>query len=160
MKMNLKKIDLSKYEKPSRFIKWKQGDNRIRVTDSPYMYQVVGKRTARGYVRQVLEDGVEVKTFLKDAVPKLTYGFVVYSHEDAHFHVIESGVMLGDALTKLIQEKQPDEFKKTDIIVAVAGEKLDRTYACKWAEETTPLPDGANRDSAEFKYIKSYFEGL
>lgn len=154
------KIDLAKYEKPSRFIKWKQGDNRIRVVSEPYMYQVVGKRTAKGFVRQVLEDGVEVPEFLKDAPPKLTYGFVVFSHDSGHFHLIETGTMLGHQLTELIKSKYPEEFKASDIIVNVKGEQLKRTYEARWADETEKLPNGVTKDSAEFRYVLSYFEGL
>lgn len=154
------KIDLDKYEKPSKFIKWKQGDNRIRVLSEPYMYQVVGKRTAKGFVRQILEDGVEVPDFLKDATPKLTYGFIVFNHEDAHFHIIETGIMLGDQLTKLIQEKYPEEYKAFDIIVNVKGENLKREYTCKYAKDAVQLPKGVSKDSAGYRFIRSYFEGL
>lgn len=154
------KVDLSKYEKPSKFIKWKQGDNRIRVLTEPYMYQVVGKRTANGFVRQILEDGVEIRDFLKDVPPKLTYGFVVFNHETEHFHVIETGIMLGDSLTKLVQEKYPEEYKAFDIIVNVKGEKLKREYTVSWAKETNALPKGVSKDSAEYRFILSYFEGL
>ncbi len=129
------------------------------MTD-PYIYQVVGKKTARGYVRHVLEDGVAVPEFLKDAPPKLTYGFVVYSYASGHFHIVESGVMLGDQLTKLIQQKYPEEYKAFDIIVNVIGESLKREYQCAWAKTSEQLPKGVTKDSAEYRYIKSYFEGL
>lgn len=158
--MKVSRIDLSKYEKPSRFIKWKQGDNRVRVVTEPYMYQVVGKRTANGFVRQVLEDGVEVAEFLKDATPKLTYGFVVFSFETEHFQVIETGVMLGHALTELVKSKYPEEYKTQDIIIKVSGEKLKRKYSVEWAKDSKQLPEGVSRHSAEYKYTLSYFEGL
>lgn len=154
------KIDLEKYEKPSKFIKWKIGENRIRVTSEPYLYQVVGKRTANGFVRHILEDGVDVPEFLRDATPKTTYGFVVFSFESGHFHIIETGTMLGHQLTELIKTKYPEEFKTMDIIVTAKGEKLKREYSVKWAEKTEPLPKGVNKDSAEYRYILSYFEGL
>lgn len=154
------KIDLTKYEKPSKFIAWSQGDNRIRVLTEPYMYQVVGKRTANGYVRHVLEDGIEVPEFLKDVAPKLTYGFVVFDHDDGHFHIIETGPMLGHSLTELVKSKYPEEYKAFDIIVNVTGEKLKRQYKCSYAKDTKPLPQGVSKDSAEFRFILSYFEGL
>lgn len=156
----MKKIDVANYSKPSKFIKWEQGDNHIRILSEPYLYQVVGKKTAKGYVRQVLEDNVAVAEFLKDAPPKLTYGFVAYHFEANKFVVIETGIMLGDQLTKLIQSKYPDEYKAHDIIVHVKGENLRREYSSEFAKESSALPEGVTKDSAEFRFILSYFEGL
>lgn len=154
------KIDVEKYVKPSKFIKWKIGDNRIRVLAEPYLYRVVGKRTANGFVRHILDESTPVPEFLKDAEPKLTYGFVVFSHDDGQFHVLETGTMLGHELTELIKSKYPEEYKAIDVIVNATGEKLKRKYACRFATDTQQLPKGMNRNSPEFKYIMSYFEEL
>jgi len=154
------KIDLAKYEKPSKFLKLSQGENRVRILHEPYMYQVVGKRTARGFVRHILEDGVEVPEFLKDAEPKLTYGFVVFSFVDEHFHVLETGPMLGHPLTELIKAKFPDEYKAFDILIHRTGEKLKTEYTCEYAKDSLKLPPGVSKESAEFRYTLSYFEGL
>lgn len=150
------KIDLEKYVKPSKFLKFEQGDNRIRVLGEPYLYQVVGKRTANGFVRHILEEGVEIPKFLDDATPKTTWGFVIYSHDTGHYHVIESGPMLGDALTMLLKEKI--DFKAHDIIVNKTGEMLKTKYTCQYATKDEPLPAGASKDNPEFQFITSYFK--
>jgi hypothetical protein len=156
----LPKIDLTKYEKPSLRIKFKQGDNKIRVVTEPYMYQVVGKRTANGYIQHILQEGVEIPDFLKDGKPKLQYGFVVFSHDTGHFHIIETGTMLGHPLTELIKQKYPEEYKAHDIIVHRIGEKLKTEYTVKYADKSEKLPEGVSKNSPEYKFVLSYFEGL
>lgn len=164
MTMPKPRIDLSKvegkFEKPSKYMKWKVGDNRIRVLSEPYQYYVVGKKTARGFVRVVLEDGVEVPEFLRDVEPKLTFGFVIYSHDTEHFHVLETGTMLGVPLVELVRQKWPEEYKALDIIVNAQGENLKRQYTCKYAPDSQKLPANISKDSPEFRFILAYFEGL
>lgn len=150
------KIVLEKYVKPSKFLKLQQGDNRIRILDEPYLYQVVGKKTANGFVRHILEEGVPIPKFLEDATPKTTWGFVVYSHDSEHYHVIEAGPMLGDALTQLIKARE--DYKAHDIIIHKTGEMLKTVYTCEFAEEDEKLPAGASKDHPEFQFINSYFK--
>lgn len=158
------KIDLSKitgkFEKPTKFIKFHAGDNRIRILSEPYQYYVLGKRTANGYIQHVVEDGVEVPEFFQGVEPKLVFGFVVFSHESGHFHVLETGSMLGVPLVELIRQHWPDEYKALDIIVNKKGEKLKTVYEASYAKDVVQLPKGVSKDSAEFRFILSYFEGL
>lgn len=158
------KIDLSKiegkFEKPSKYIRFKVGDNRIRILSEPYQYYVVGKKTARGFVRVVLEDGVEVPEFLRDVEPKLTFGFVIFDHTTEHFKVLECGPMLGVQLVELVRQKWPEEYKALDIIVNAVGEQLNRKYTCHYAKDSQKLPEGVSKDSAEFRFILAFFEDL
>lgn len=154
--MKFQKINLSTYVKPSRFLKWKQGDNRIRVLTDGYIYNVLGKRTSRGYVRHIVGDG-ETPRFLQDADPKTTYGFVVYSHDTGHFHVLETGPMLGDMLVKLLQEKPDEEYKTTDIIVTRSGDGLETTYSVRYSDKPEKLPKGIDKDNPEFQMMLRNF---
>lgn len=155
--MKYQKINLDSYVKPSKYLKWQQGDNRIRVLTDGCIYRVVGKKTARGYVRHIIGDG-EVPKFLNDVEPKLTYGFVVYSFDTGHFHVVETGPTLGDMLVKLLQEKPEKQYQTTDIIVHKTGEKLETTYEVHYAEDTQKLPDGVNKDNPELQIMMRNFE--
>lgn len=156
--MKFQKVNLEGYSKPSRFLKLLDGENKMRVLRDPYNYFVVGKKTARGYVRQIVGDDEEVPEFLKDVTPKLTYGFVVYSHDSGHFHILESGVMLGDMLTMLMQTVGEEEYKTKDVIISRSGKGFDTKYEVVLAKETQPLPKGLTQDSPEFRWIESYFE--
>lgn len=151
------KVDLEKYVTPSKFLKFFEGDNRIRVLTEPYLYQVVGKKTANGYVRHIMEEGTETPRFLADVKPKTTWGFVVFSHDTEHFHIIETGPRLGDPLTKLLQERAPEEYKAADVIVHKIGEGLDTKYTCKYADKVKGLPKRATMASPEYKVMLSYF---
>lgn len=162
--MAKQKIDFAKmqgkFEKPSKFLKLRQGENRIRIVSEMYQYYVVGKQTSKGFVRQVLEDGVEVAKFLQDVEPKLTFGCVAFDFYDEHFHVLETGSMLGVAIGELIAQKYPDEYKAYDIIVTRTGEKLNTEYTAEYAADSKKMPKGVSKDSAEYRFILSYFEGL
>lgn len=160
----IQKIDLSvmsgKFEKPSKFTKLKEGVNKVRVLSDPYLYYVVGKPTAKGFVRSIIQEGVEIPEFLRDVEPKQTYGFIIYNHGTKHFEVLETGSMLGVQLVQLIQEKYPDEFKAHDIDITAKGQKLTRTYEASYADKPTDLPKGLSKDSAEYRFVLSHFEGL
>lgn len=158
-KIDLKKLE-GKFEKPSRYIKFKVGDNRIRVLSEPYQYYVLGIRTARGYLQHVIEEGVEVPDLFANAKPKVMFGFVVYSHDSGHFHVLETGPMLGVPLVQMVQEKYPEEYKAFDIIVKARGESLNREYEAEWAKESYKLPEGVSRKHPEYQFMLGYFEGF
>lgn len=155
--MKFQKINLDNYVKPSKFLKWQPGDNRVRVLTDGYIYRVVGKKTARGFVRAIVGDG-EIPEFLKDAEPKLTYGFVVYSFDTGHFHVVETGPTLGDMLVKLLQQMPDKQYQTKDIIVHKTGEKLETTYTVKYADTTEKLPEGANKTNPELGLMLRNFE--
>lgn len=156
-----KPIDVEKYEKPSKFAKWQEGDNQIRILRDPLQFYMVGKRTAKGFVRHIISDDSETPEFLKDVDPKLVYGFVLWNHDHNRFEVSETGIMLGDALVKLMKEKYPEEYKATDIIVnkkKTGKHQFNVEYTARWAKETKPLPKGVSQDSPEFKYILKHFQ--
>jgi hypothetical protein len=148
------------YEKPSKFIKFQSGDTRIRILSDPYKYYVVGKKVNGRYIRQVIEDGVEIAEFLRDVDPKLQYGFVVFDYITESFKVLETGPELGVKLVELVRQKWPDEYKAEDIIVHAQGEALKRKYAASYAPDKQNLPKGVSKDSAEFRFVLSHFEGI
>ncbi len=155
--MKFQKINLDNYVKPSRFLSLKTGENRVRVLTDGCMYHVVGKKTAKGFVRAIVGDG-DMPKFLQDAEPKLTYGFVVYSFDTGHFHVLEKGPALGDQIVKLLQQKPEKEYMTADIIITRHGEGLSTEYSAQYADESEHLPKEANKDHPEYKMMLKYFE--
>lgn len=154
--MKFVKIDLENYVKPSKFLKLIEGENRIRILTDGYIYRVVGKKTARGFVRAIVGDK-DIPTFLQDAEPKLTYGFVVYSLDSQHFHVLECGPTLGDQLVKLLQQKPDKQYQTVDVLIKRKGKMLDTVYEASYAKESSQLPDGANKENTEFKIMLKHF---
>lgn len=154
--MKFQKINLATYVKPSKFLKWQQGENRVRILTEGVIYNVLGKKTAKGFVRAIVGDG-NIPEFLKDADPKLTYGFVAYSHDTGHFHVLETGPRLGDMLVKLLQQKPDEEYKTTDIIVTKRGEKLETVYEVKYSDKPSKLPEGVDKENPEFQMMLRNF---
>lgn len=151
------KIDLHKYVKPSKYLKLLEGENRIRILTDGYIYRVVGKKTARGYVRHIIGDG-EIPNFLQDVEPKLTYGFVVFSFDTEHFHVLESGPTLGDMLTVLLKLLPDEQYKAKDILIGRSGYGLDTKYEVAYAEESFKLPEGADKNNPEFQMMMRNFD--
>ena len=152
-----RKVDLEKYQTPSRFLKFFEGENRIRVLTEPYLYEVVGKQTANGYSQHIIGDGQDIPEFLRDVRPKTTWGFVVYSHDTGHFHIVATGPRLGDPLTKLLQKKAPEEYKAHDIIIHKTGERLKSKYKVEYASKSQAMPKDATRDNPEYMVMLSYF---
>lgn len=160
-KVDLAALGEKKFEQPSKFLKLKVGTNTFRILSEPYQYYVVGKKTARGFVRAIVEEGKDLPPFLQDVEPKLTFGFVVFSHDTGHFHVLETSQTLGVQLIQLMQERYPEEFKTMDIVVTARGEKLERKYTAIWSpKDNITLPPGANSNNAEYRLSLSHLERI
>ena len=155
------KVNLDDYEKPSKFLKLKAGENRIRILAEPYIYQVVGKMTKTGFTRYILDDKEPTPEFFQDLEPKTVYGFIVYSQDASEFKILEASAGLGHNLTELVKSKHPEEYKAFDILITAEGEGLKRRYELPlFAKDTKPLPKGLNNLSPEYKAVATYFEGL
>lgn len=156
--VKFQKIDLHKYVKPSKYLKFPEGTSRVRFLTEGVTYRVMGKKTAKGFVRHIVGDGI-IPEFLQDAEPKLCYGFVVYSFDTEHFHVVETSQTLGDTIVKLLQEKPDEEYKTTDVLIDRSGLTMhDTKYTVKWSPEATKLPDGISKDHPEFLAMLRNFE--
>ena len=162
----MKKVTPEKYIKPSKFIHFKVGENRIRVMSEIYLYQKFGLKAAGRYISQIVREGEEVNSIFlrpdrngKVQEPKQQWGFVVWSDELQEFRVLECGPMLGDQLAKLLGQIGED-YKKVDILVNRVGLTMhDTKYTVKAAPETKEFPKRAGDSlKLEFEFYKAYFE--
>ena len=156
----MKKVDLDNYEKPTRFIKFKVGDNPVRILSDIYLYRKLGIRAGGRYVPHILRDGQPIPDLFKGHTenPKLQYGAIVLDRATEDIKILEVGPILGDQIAQMLKAKS-GEYKKHDLVVSRKGEGLrDTTYKVRWAEQDVPLPKGLSKDSAEYQYQLKYFE--
>lgn len=151
----MKSVDPAKYVKPSRFVKFDDGENRIRLVSNLFLYQKYGVKAGGRYISEILRAGKKPnEVFVRSqAEPKQQWGWVAYHVTQKRMGVLECGPMLGDILAKMMKES-PDTFKQRDIIVTKTGEGFDTKYSAKWADTTVKLD---KLDEAEFRYHMSYF---
>lgn len=134
----MKEIDYGTYKKPSDYMKFEQGDNRIRVISKGYIGLQHGLRATKGWVNLgfCTEDdscihckkGNEAKRFWK---------WVVVDREENQVKLLDAGVMIGDGICQLaIKEGDPTKY---DIIVNRTGEKLKTKYTVKKADKSLPI---------------------
>lgn len=155
----MKKVTPDQYITPSKFIKFKVGENRIRVMSEIYLYRKYGLKAAGRYISQIIREGEPInEIFLrsKSAEPKQQWGFVVWDYSLSEFRVLECGPMLGDPISKLLAAI--GEYKKHDIIVRRVGLGMkDTKYTVEPAKEDQDFEVKPGMKS-EFEYYKSYFE--
>ena|SRR3972149_7425048 len=162
----MKKVNPSEYIKPSLFMSWDEGENRIRVLDGIYEYKKWGTKAAGRYISQIIfnpDAPVEPMFTRPDKngnipTPKRCWGFVIYSHKAKEFRVLESGPRLGHPLSELI--KSDAEFKEKDIIVTKKSGKYtkDNEYSVRWAGDNEAMAERTPAAIAEYKYCQKYFE--
>ena len=162
----MKKVTPEKYIKPSKFIHFKVGENRIKIMSMIYLYQKYGLRAAGRYISQIVREGEPVNDIFlrkdrsgKTVEPKQQWGFVVWSDELQEFRVLECGPMLGDQLAKLLGQIGED-YKKVDILVNRVGLTMhDTKYTVKVAPENKDLPKRVGDSlKLEYEFYKAYFE--
>jgi hypothetical protein len=162
----MKKVEPSQYIKPSLFMSWDEGENRIRVLDGIYEYRKWGTKVGGRYISQIVfdetapVDPVFTHPDKEGKIPqsKRCWGFVIYSHKAKEFRVLESGPRLGHPLAELL--KKDNEFTKHDIIVTKKSGQYtkDNQYFVKYAVKDEPMAERTPAAEAEYRYCQRYFE--
>lgn len=159
----MQKIAASEYVKPSIYVKFPEGDSRIRIVSEIYLYKKYGTKVAGRFIAQIVRDGEPVnEVFLRSkgesSIPKRKYGFIAFSFAAKEFRIIECGPILGDMISQLL--KANANYKESDLIIHRTGLQLrDTKYTVSFAkDESEKLPEKTPAMIAQYNYCVEYFE--
>ncbi|KKK89257.1 hypothetical protein LCGC14_2734950 [marine sediment metagenome] len=114
----MKKIDYKNYKKPSDFMSFKQGENRIRILSSGAIGFQHGMRTAKNFVNLGMcpenQDCIHCK---KGYEPKLVWKWIIFDFEDMRVKLLDAGPMIGNQVAGVLGTKHGDP-KDYDILIA------------------------------------------
>lgn len=122
----MQKIDYSSYKKPSDFLKFEQGSNTIRILSGGGMMNKHSMKTSRGFVPLGECEGENCPHCLKGNVPKKQWIWIAINRTTGRVGVLETGIMIGNAICELAQEEgDPEGY---DLIISKKGEGLRTEY--------------------------------
>ena len=152
----MQKIDYINYKKPTDYIKFSQGDNRIRIITSGAVGYSHGIRTARGYKPLGLCRGDDCPHCKKGVEAKRTWRWIAYDFTDEDVKLLDAGVQVGNGICELAAKLQ-DDPQNFDIIIHKTGEKRDANYLVTKAKDEKLM---SKKDlSAKKRYlISKYFK--
>lgn len=129
--MPIKKIDLSKYVKPSDYFSFPDGDTEIVLLNGGGLAKMHGMRTTRGFVNLgVCSEDDKCPQCLKGIEAKNKWIWVIYSPKLDVVRIIEAGVMLGNQICTIAQQKEIG-LEKSLWKVTKTGKSLDTKYTAE-----------------------------
>lgn len=137
----MQRINYSTYQKPSDYMKFEQGDNRIRVISEGYMGLQHGLRTSRGWVNLGECTGKGCENCGKGNVPKRYWKWIVANRKLDQAKLLDAGIMIGDAICEIAKKLDAAGEKLTahDIIVNRVGTERSTKYAIRQAPDDQPI---------------------
>lgn len=142
MSFGSEKIDYGSYEKPSDFIKFNQGDTRIRVVSDGYLLRRHQFKHGGRFIT-IPCVGRGCSNCEKAGPPVLRYAWVVLNRETEQVRVLEAGVTVGEALISIGKEK---DLRTVDLIITRKGHDKGTKYKIREAEESEPISDEVKED--------------
>lgn len=131
----MQKIDYKTYEKPSDFIKFNQGENRVRIISDGVFVKRHGMKTATHYIPlgNCTEDG-NCEHCAKGLEPKQKWTWVIYSLDKKDVFVLDAGVQIGDQICQIA--KDSGDPKAYDLIILRSGVQRNTKYTVKKTDPT------------------------
>lgn len=155
----MQKINYAEYQKPSDYMKFDQGDNRIRIISEGFMGLQHGLRTARGWVNLGECTGKDCEHCLKSNVPKRFWKWIVVDRLNEEVRLLDAGIMIGDQICN-IAKKLEGQITKHDLIVNRIGNDRQTKYTVRQAPESQPISqDNIERWKAAKTYIQVKYLG-
>ena len=152
----MKKIDYLNYKRPSDYMKFEQGDNRVRVVSSGAMGYSHGLKTARAWVPLGICTGEGCEHCEKGNEAKRFWRWIVYDFNEDDLKMLDAGPVIGNGICELAAKLKADP-QDYDIIVNRVGEKRNTKYSVSRAKDSKPM---TNKDIASKKkyLIAKYFK--
>lgn len=153
----MKKQDPHTYQKPSRFMKLYEGENRIRVLDGIWTYKKISAMMRGRFVSQIVDSGAELPDALSKVKqpPKQQWGFIVYDYRTDEPLILETGPSVGDPLAKLMAS---DDWRTKDIVIfrkKTGPQKFDVAYQVEYAKDNQI---GRRVTDSELSFLSKYFD--
>lgn len=122
------KIDYKTYEKPSDFIKFKIGENKIIILSNGGMVKKHGMMTGRGYVPMGdCTETLDCPQCLKGNEPKQKWIWIAYLPLTRQVKVLDVGPQIGNSICEQVQKMQIDPIGY-EIIINRIGLGRDSQY--------------------------------
>lgn len=133
--MPIHKIDYQNYITPSDYIKFDQGETKIRIVSAGGMCLMHGMRTARGYVNMgMCAENDTCEQCKKGNEAKQRWMWIVFLPKYRVVRLMETGKKLGDSICKLALKV--DDIQNYELIVTRTGEMLKTEYSIALGEKT------------------------
>lgn len=124
----MKKIDYTTYQKPTDFLKFQVGDNKIRIISDGLLARFHGSRMGGRYVPLGLctETG-DCPHCQGGNEPKRVWRWVAYDYANKEVKLLDAGPMIGDQICVIAGELKMDPTE-CDLIINKVGVGLKTKY--------------------------------
>lgn len=132
----MQKISYEKYETPSDYMRVSEGSNIMRIISDGFISRKHEMKIGSRFIPLGECKGENCENCAKGNVPKLKYTWIVLDRSNKKLRLLDTGKLLGDALSKFFQKNgDPTQY---DIEIKRTG--MDRNTRFDLVKlETKPL---------------------
>lgn len=156
----MKKISYKNYKKPSDFLKFEPGDNKIRIISDGLLARFHGMRARGRYVPLGLctEDG-DCQHCKGGNEPKRVWRWIALDYANKEVKLLDAGPMIGNQICEKAAERDQDP-QEYDLIINKQGQGLKTQYTVEVAKDSLDLkPEHLERMKPMRNFlIKKYFQ--
>lgn len=136
-----KKINYQKYEKPSEFLRLRQGDNIIRILSDGFIVKKHEFRTNGKFVSAECQgQGCTMCASGNDYKNK--FGWIVLDREMREVKYMQVGITVGDAIAKIGRNQ---DLTKIDVIITRKGTGKSTSYQVSAKQDSKELVDSEKK---------------
>jgi len=123
----MQEINYQTYVKPSDYVKFSPGVNRIVVVSKGYLRKLHSMKTSRGFINLGECKGAGCEHCAKGTEPKTKFTWIVLMPVNKEVRIMDAGTMIGDQICNIAKEKaiDPNGYEFT---VQKAGTGLKTEY--------------------------------
>ena len=151
----MKTIKYENYKKPSDFMTFLEGENKIRAVSTGVIGFQHGMRTANRYINLGLcSEDESCENCKKGYEPKRVWKWIVLDYADNRVKILDAGPMLGNQICEL---GDPQEH---DLLIQATGQKLKREYTTTKGEPVE-LPEDIKKtlEFSKKRLVNKYLKG-
>lgn len=155
----MKRIDYENYKKPSDFMSFVEGDNKIRIVSTGVIgFQHVMKTANRFINLGLCSEDETCENCRKGYEPKRVWKWIVLDYSDMKIKILDAGPMLGNQICGMgAVSGDPQGY---DVIVNRTGQKLKTEYIAKMGE-TKELTEEIKKtlEFSKKRLVNKYLKG-
>jgi len=155
----MKTISYENYKKPSDFMSFLEGDNKIRIVSSGVIGFQHGMRTANRFVNLgVCPEDDSCENCRKGYEPKRVWKWIILDYADNRIKILDAGPMLGNQICEMASVAgDPQTY---DILITRVGQKLKTEYtALKGDSSELPEEVKKNLEFSKKRLVNKYLKG-
>lgn len=155
----MKRIDYQNYKKPSDFMSFVEGENKIRIVSTGVIgFQHVMKTANRFINLGLCSEDETCENCRKGYEPKRVWKWIVLDYSDMKIKILDAGPMLGNQICEMASiSGDPQEY---DILVKRVGQKLKTEYtALKGESKELPEEIKKTLEFSKKRLVNKYLKG-